>query len=495
MRRAQLYRERRPEWLSREWLRQAADTWLPKHHRILLGSLVALLTVVILIPDEIAPVDTPAGSISFLHTAEITELLEETERPALTEESLAASTSTTPEAVPHTGLAQPPAVVATGESASGDVDNREIIEVRNGDNLSVIFKRAGLSPRDVHEVSQSTEHAEVLARLHPGYSLAFEKNERQRLQALEVMRSPLESYHFIRGESGFESRHERRSPEVRQAFKEATIHDSLFLAAQRGGIPTNLTMELAGVFGGVVDFLLDIRAGDSFNVLYEERYLDGEFIGNGPILAAQFVNRGQTYTAVRYTDATGDTDYFNPAGESMRKAFLRNPVDFVRISSNFDPDRRHPILNTIRAHKGTDYAAPTGTPVVATGDGRVTWAGRNGSFGNLVVVEHNGRFETKYAHLNAYARGIRKGSRVEQGQIVGYVGATGGATGPHLHYEFLIDGVHRNPRTVHEQLPKAESIPSSEMADFRQQTQLILADLGSYTRTPTLASYEEQETP
>ena len=156
----------------------------------------------------------------------------------------------------------------------------------------------------------------------------------------------------------------------------------------------------------------------------------------------------------------------------MRKAFLRNPLDVFRISSNFNPNRRHPILNTIRAHKGTDYAAPTGTPVRATSDGRVTWAARNGSFGNLVVLKHTGGFETKYAHLSRYA--VRKGERVRQGDVIGYVGATGGATGPHLHYEFLMSGVHQNPRTVHDKLPKAESIESAEMDRFRSQTAGLL---------------------
>lgn len=496
IRRTQLYWDRCRQGLSRQHLLQTADTWLPKRHRLILGSLLGLLIVALLLPGETAPVDTSAGrSMTVLRTAETAALLKETEPPALSEEALANRNSAAAETIPHTGLSSAPETISPQPSQNPEATNRnrEIVEVRSGDNLSLIFNRAGLSARDVHEVSQSSEHSDILARLHPGYRLTFDLDDEQRLQSLEVRRSALESFYFTRADTGFNGSHERRTPQTSQAFKEATINDSLFLAAQRGGIPTNLTMELADIFGGVIDFLLDTRAGDSFNVLYEERYLDGEFIGNGPILAAQFVNRGQTYTAVRYTDATGKVSYFNPEGESMRKAFLRNPVDFVRISSGFNPNRRHPILNTIRAHKGTDYAAPTGTPVVAAGDGRVTWAARNGSFGNLVVIQHNGRFETKYAHLDAYARGISNGSRVKQGQVIGYVGMTGGATGPHLHYEFLIDGVHRDPRTVHNLLPKAESIPAAEMANFRQQTQLILADLGSYSQNPTLAQNESQE--
>ena len=204
------------------------------------------------------------------------------------------------------------------------------------------------------------------------------------------------------------------------------------------------------------------------------------------IMATQFVNQGRVYTAIRYVDEEGEVGYYSPEGESMRKAFLRNPLDVFRISSNFNPNRRHPILNTIRAHKGTDYAAPTGTPIRATGDGRVTHAGRLGSFGNLVVVKHAGGFETKYAHLSRYARGISKGDRVRQGDVIGYVGATGGATGPHLHYEFLVNGVHQNPRTILDRLPKAESIDPTEMDRFRSQTADLLQRFQQMNSTLTL---------
>jgi murein DD-endopeptidase MepM/ murein hydrolase activator NlpD len=265
------------------------------------------------------------------------------------------------------------------------------------------------------------------------------------------------------------------------------------MAAQNGGISAALTMELAGIFGGVIDFMLDTRQGDTFTVIYEEKYLNGEFIGNGQILAAQFINQGEIHTALRYLNANGEINYYSPNGESMRKAFLKNPVDFVRISSNFNPSRRHPILNTIRAHKGTDYAAPTGTPVVATADGRVTFAARNGTYGKLVVIKHNDRFETKYAHLNSYANGIQNGTRVRQGQVIGYVGSTGSATGPHLHYEFLMDGIHRNSRTIHDQLPKAESIAANEIPRFREQTQLLVAKIDTEADT-TLAMLENQDT-
>jgi murein DD-endopeptidase MepM/ murein hydrolase activator NlpD len=234
-------------------------------------------------------------------------------------------------------------------------------------------------------------------------------------------------------------------------------------------------MEMADIFGGVIDFILDPRDGDSFSILYEERYLDGNFIGNGEIIAAEFTNQGKQYIAVRYINENGESGYYNPEGESMRKAFLRTPLDVFRISSNFNLSRKHPILNTIRAHRGTDYAAPHGTPVRATSDGEVTWAARNGSFGKLIVLKHRGQFETKYAHLHDYASGIKKGARVKQGQIIGYVGTTGSSTGPHLHYEFLVGGEHKDPSKIVGQLPQAVSIDPTELARFKSETSNLVA--------------------
>jgi murein DD-endopeptidase MepM/ murein hydrolase activator NlpD len=247
-------------------------------------------------------------------------------------------------------------------------------------------------------------------------------------------------------------------------------------------------MEMANIFGGVIDFILDPRTGDQFSILYDEQYFDGEFVGNGKILATQFINQSKKHTAVRYVNEAGEIGYYSTDGESMRKAFLRNPLDVFRISSNFNPRRRHPILNTIRAHKGTDYAAPGGTPIQATSDGRVTRASRNGSFGNLVTIKHTGGFETKYAHLSRFARDLNRGDHVRQGDVIGFVGATGGATGPHLHYEFLVNGVHRNPRTILDKLPKAKSIDPSEIDRFRQHTTELLLQFEKLNSSKMLAT-------
>ncbi|MEQ8407224.1 MAG: peptidoglycan DD-metalloendopeptidase family protein [Gammaproteobacteria bacterium] len=377
-------------------------------------------------------------------------------------------------------------VVSEEAEPLADITVWQNIEVKKGDTLSTIFSQVGLNDRDVYQVLNSSDEAKVLNRLYPGYQLDFMIPNEGELEQLRVLSSPLEGFLFKRGDDGYQVERILKEAQLSQAYKVGTIADSLFMAGQRENIPAVHIMEMANIFGGVIDFILDPRAGDQFSILYDEKYLDGEFIGPGDIMATQFVNQGRVYTAIRYVDEEGEVGYYSPEGESMRKAFLRNPLDVFRISSNFNPNRRHPILNTIRAHKGTDYAAPTGTPIRATGDGRVTHAGRLGSFGNLVVVKHAGGFETKYAHLSRYARGISKGDRVRQGDVIGYVGATGGATGPHLHYEFLVNGVHQNPRTILDRLPKAESIDPTEMDRFRSQTADLLQRFQQMNSTLTL---------
>lgn len=362
---------------------------------------------------------------------------------------------------------------------------RTTYTVKSGDSLSVLFKRAGLTDRDLYELIDQAPEARALRRIMPGNEITFALSQDGQLEELVYQRDQLRSLRFTREEGSFGAEELERTPDVRIAYRRATIDSSLFLAGQAAGMTDNLTMELAGIFGWDIDFILDIRRGDTFSVLFEEHFLDGEKIGNGPILAAQFTNRGKTFEAVRYVDASGDSNYYTPEGRSMRRAFLRTPVSFTRISSPFNPNRRHPVLNTIRAHEGTDYAAPRGTPVKASGDGRVKFAGRKGGYGNTIIIKHGQTYQTLYAHLNGFRRGVRSGERVKQGQIIGYVGSSGLATGPHLHYEFHVNGAVRNPVTV--ELPQAESVPSSEMARFESQVQPIIAELEKYQRDTQLA--------
>jgi murein DD-endopeptidase MepM/ murein hydrolase activator NlpD len=258
-------------------------------------------------------------------------------------------------------------------------------------------------------------------------------------------------------------------------FRQGVIKNSLFEAAAAGDIPDSVIMDLANIFGWDIDFSLDIRQGDRFGVVYNELFKDGIKIKSGEILAAEFINNGKLYKAVYYTNPKGEGDYYSEDGKSMRKAFLRSPVNFSRISSKFSLKRWHPVLSKWRSHKGVDYAAARGTPILASGDGKIVLAGRKGGYGKAIFIQHGGRYTTVYGHLNNYAKGIRVGKKVKQGQVIGYVGSTGLATGPHLHYEFRVNGSHRNPLTV--RLPEAKPVHPSNLIHFKKNTQAYLSML------------------
>jgi murein DD-endopeptidase MepM/ murein hydrolase activator NlpD len=349
------------------------------------------------------------------------------------------------------------------------------VTVQTGDSLARIFSKQGIPPRQLHDIVASGGVAKKLTRIYPGQKLRMRTTPEDGLLELFYEIDALSQVQITRTESGYQPQLIEREPERRAKRASAEIKNSLFLAAQQANLPENITMELAGIFGWDIDFALDIRRGDQFSVLYEDLYLDGERIGTGNILAAEFINDDKQYQAVRYTDKQGRTDYYTADGRSMRKTFLRTPVEFSRISSRFSLGRKHPILNRIRAHKGVDYAAPRGTPVKATGAGKIVLRGKKGGYGKTVVIQHGSRYSTLYAHLNSYARGLKNGSRVQQGQIVGYIGSTGLATGPHLHYEFLVNGVHRNPLKV--KLPDAAPLPKKYREDFKLATENLLAQL------------------
>jgi murein DD-endopeptidase MepM/ murein hydrolase activator NlpD len=279
-----------------------------------------------------------------------------------------------------------------------------------------------------------------------------------------------------------------REPQVRVCTVALTIESSLFLAGDRADLSATIIMELASILGGVIDFALDPRKGDEIAILFEEHFLDGEKISDGNILATSYKTSRRTVDAYRYTDSQNVTGYYDGEGVSMRKAFLKAPLDFTRVSSSFNPNRLHPIYKTKRPHRGTDYAAPTGTPVYAAGDGRVVEAGYSRSNGNYLFIQHGEGFKTHYLHLNN--KRVARGDRVEQGQVIGTVGSTGAATGPHLHYEFLVNGVHRNPRTVHKILPKAKSLPSSEIARFKNAIRQPVQRLASMNNSGNMPGAE-----
>ena len=353
--------------------------------------------------------------------------------------------------------------------------------IKSGDSLSSIFKQNKLSANLLHRIVHSSDTAKQLTDIRPGETLLLELDEEDNLQRLQLVHSKIRSLQITPDQESFSAVELNRDVEKRTAHTSGTIQSSLYVAAQEAGLSENLIMELANIFGWDIDFALEIRAGDRFTVIYEEDYLDGEKLRDGHILAAEFVNRGRSYQALRYEDETGRADYFTPEGRSMRKAFLRAPVDFRRISSRFTQERWHPVLGKKRPHRGVDYAAKTGTPIKSAGDGKIIHRGTKGGYGRTVIIQHGQRYTTLYAHLSRYNKKAKLGSRVKQGDVIGYVGKSGLATGPHLHYEFRVNGVHRNPLTV--KLPAAEPIAKRYLDDFKLQTQPLLSRLETISQT------------
>ncbi|MFN7782221.1 MAG: peptidoglycan DD-metalloendopeptidase family protein [Lysobacterales bacterium] len=365
------------------------------------------------------------------------------------------------------------AEVESGESAPAAASEWTAVTVKPGQTLGAIFSAQGLSATLMHRLLEHPGAREPLTRFRPGTEFAFQITDGE-LRALRFDRD--EATRVVLHVDGDAIREEKIEREVQRRVQMAsgTITESLSEATARAGMSTASMLEMAKVFGYDIDFAQDLREGDSFHVVYEDIYRDGERLRSGDILAATFVNQGKTYQVFRYTFADGKTEYYDGEGRPMKKSFLRMPIDFARLSSRFSNARRHPVLGTVRAHRGVDYAAPTGTPIKAAGDGRITFAGWRSGYGRTVILDHGNGVTTLYAHMSRFSS-YKTGARVSQGNTIGYVGASGLASGPHLHYEFRVHGVHRDPLTV--TMPKPQPLPAGELARFRQQTQPMLARL------------------
>lgn len=381
------------------------------------------------------------------------------------------------------GLPLPPEVADADPQPAkpAPVENWRRVEVRSGDTLAGIFAGMGLSTKTMYDVISAGEAAKALTRIFPGEEISFLLDEQGQLKSLRYPIDDSVTLHVDHDGTGFKTTLLAAPLERRLAHATGTIESSLFSAGKQAGLSDALIMEFADIFGWDVDFALDLRAGDQFAVVYEELYRDGEKIRAGNIVAAEFTAQGRTYRAVSYTDPDGNRQFYTPEGQGMRKAFLRSPVDFRRISSGFNPNRHHPVLGVKRPHMGVDYAAATGTPIRAAGDGKVVHIGWKGGYGRTVILQHGSRYSTLYAHMSRFGSGLSVGSRVRQGQVIGFVGSSGLATGPHLHYEFRVDGVHRNPVTV--ALPQSEPLRKDLIADFRAKTAPLLAQLDVVSRS------------
>jgi murein DD-endopeptidase MepM/ murein hydrolase activator NlpD len=429
---------------------------LPVKHRVLIATVATFLSVMLLIPTDKAE----ASKDSDINSLEVGKRY-----------SLAVPVVTE-------------SIVQTSESTIPQEDNSLewiSVEVKKGDILSSIFKRAKVDTATMQAVLDSGKSARNLTRLFPGMQVEFGFNAEHELQELRYNLSNLKTLRISRnGKGGFDAKELQKEIEVRTEVVAGIISGSFWNSAQNAGLTDAQINDLANVFGYDIDFALDIRSGDSFSVLFERQYTEGQFIGNGAILAAQFQNQGQVYQAVRHTDG----NFYKADGGSMRQAFLRAPVNFRYVSSNFNPRRLHPVLGKIKAHNGVDYVAPMGTPIMAAGDGKVIESAMKGANGNYVVIQHSNGIVTKYLHLSK--RDVKRGDKVKQGDIIGRLGATGRVTGAHLHYEFVVGGVHRNPRTV--KLPQAEPLQGVARVEFTKQAKQYIAQLKAQERVVLAAN-------
>jgi len=419
---------------------------LPKKHKLLILGLVSAIVGLALLPSEKATAskDNSAKALEIGKRYELQVKVDDNEK--LTE--------------------------LNSQQAAAKLPEYELIdhEVRNGDNLALIFKRAGFSAQTLHKLVNTNAETRKLTKIHPGEILSFATAEDGSLAQLRYVISKTDTlYVTLNDEGNYDTSIDSKEIETLSKSAGGEISNSFWTSGIAAGLSERQIMNFADIFGWDVDFANDIRKGDQFGLIYEAHYVDGEYIGDGKIIAAEFINQGERYTAIRHTDG----NFYTPEGRSMKKAFLRAPVNFKYISSSFNPRRLHPVTKTVKPHNGIDYAARTGTPVVSSGNGKVIKAGYSKYNGNYVFISHGTQYVTKYLHLNKKI--VRTGQKVKQGQKIGTVGATGRVTGPHLHYEFLVNGVHRNPKTV--KLPKSEPLPRDELAKFKPIADNFLAQL------------------
>ncbi len=358
-----------------------------------------------------------------------------------------------------------------------EVLSYRIHEVMDGENLSIIFEEFKVPLNTAYRIFRLDKN-NLLSKIKPGDEMKFTYLGED-ITGIEIIKDSINSI-LIEITDKISIKKISKDVELIQSFKSGVIKTSFYEAALEAEIPDSVIMDFAYIFGWDIDFIFDIREGDSFNVIYETPYSEGEKVKNGDIILAKFVNRGETYSANRFFLNENDKEFFDDNGNNLQKAFLRAPLDFAYISSHFNPNRMHPVLHTIRAHNGVDYAAKTGSPVRTTGNGTVHYAGRRNGCGNEIVIKHSNDYSTRYCHLNKFKSGIKKGTKVIQGETIGFVGSTGLATGPHLHYEFKIGNKHVDP--VKLQLPSAEPISQNLRPDFDKilkDNKLLLSKLES----------------
>lgn len=370
---------------------------------------------------------------------------------------------------------------------SGAFDFWREERISRGDTLQSLLSRLGVDGEEARQALAAASGNKSLGRLMPGRSALARVTSGGQLMLFRYLASDETLVTLTRAGGKFQAAEQPAVLEARQIMRSGKIVGSLFGATDAADVPDRIASEMAEALSGDIDFHKDLRRGDHFSVVYEAFYLDGQLVKTGRLLAAEFVNQDKPYQAIYFKDAQGREGYFNQDGQSMKRAFLKSPMPFSRVSSGFSGARFHPVLQRWRAHKGIDYAAPTGAPVRAVADAKVEFIGRQGGYGNLIVLKHQGAYSTAYGHLSRFGKGVKRGGRVNQGEVIGYVGSTGLATGPHLHYEFRINNVQKNPLAL--KLPTAYPLDSRAKAEFASKAQPLIANL-QLLRNTNLASLD-----
>lgn len=392
---------------------------------------------------------------------------------------------TATESIPRETVVETLALPTAQPSDSGVFDFWREERISRGDTLAGLLFRMGVDAADTRDFLAIAREAKPLGHLTPGRTVLARVTSGGRLMLFRYLASDETLVTVTRAGGAFNARQQQVALEPRMILRSGKIQGSLFGATDAADVPDRIATEMAEAFSGDIDFHKDLRRGDHFSVVYEAMYFEGQMIKTGRLLAAEFVNENKAYRAIYFKDAQGREGYYTPDGQSMKRAFLKSPMPFTRISSGFSNARYHPVLKEWRAHKGIDYAAPTGTPVRAISDSVVSFVGKQGGYGNLIVLNHQGTYSSAYGHLSRFGKGIKRGSRISQGQVIGYVGATGLATGPHLHYEFRVNGVQKNPLAL--KLPTAYPLDSRAKSQFAAKS-LPLSQRLDVLRSTNLAS-------
>jgi murein DD-endopeptidase MepM/ murein hydrolase activator NlpD len=392
---------------------------------------------------------------------------------------------TATENIPRETVVETLALPEALPSDSGAFDFWREERIGRGDTLSGLLSRMGVDSAESRDFLAAAHNSKSLGRLAPGRTVLARVTSGGQLILFRYLASDETLVTVTRSGGVFKAQEQQVALEPRMIMRSGKIQGSLFGATDAADVPDRIASEMAETFSGDIDFHKDLRRGDHFSVVYEAMYFEGQMIKTGRLLAAEFVNQDQAHRAIYFKDSQGREGYYTPDGQSMKRAFLKSPMPFTRISSGFSNARYHPVLKEWRAHKGIDYAAPTGTPVRAISDSVVSFVGKQGGYGNLIVLNHQGSYSSAYGHLSRFAKGIKRGSRVSQGQVIGHVGATGLATGPHLHYEFRVNGIQKNPLAL--KLPTSYPLDSRAKSQFVAKSQPLAQRL-DLLRSTNLAS-------